>query len=378
MTFRIEVCATSEHLGVETISAVRTAAEEAGAAGLIEVAHHSHHSGGPALTLVVASDGPPNDQMVTCTKQAIADEQIVIPVVDDSRLWYGRLPLQLQQFNAVDLLNADAGRHILEASGVLTPLRGVFLSHRRTDGAALAMQLASELRKYGIGTFVDVLDILPANPVQERILGALDQMACLVLLESPDALGSEWVGKEVVYAQERHLGTLSICWAEEDVAGTSPKRFSQFNSNNRVDVRSFLNDDRQPATLSSTGVDIVVRAILHEFTQALYFRRLNLKRELMAAFPDIQQIKPWLFSLQGKGGRRLIGLSPYRPDAVDLHSIAIARHAERVTDAMLVHHPITADAVEARMLAWIGQKGPELAVGIDEIVGLISTLEESS
>jgi len=376
VTFRIEVCATTTGFGEEVIRQIRHAAADAGADALTEVKHHTHLTRGPVMALVVASNGPPNDQMVSCTRQAIAAEQIVIPAIDDVLAWNGKFPPELQTLNAVDMSKNAGGRQILEAAGVLTPLRGVFLSHRRSDGSALAMQLASELRKFGIGTFVDVLDILPAKPVQDRILGALDDMACLVLLESPDALGSEWVGKEVVYAQERHLGILSLCWAAENP--NDPRTlFPQFDSGNRIDVLEYLEGVRPSVTLTQDGIKIAVKSILHEFTQALYFRRLNLERELMAAFPDLERMKPWLFALRGPKHSRLIGLAPYRPGALDLHTIAIAREAEQIRDAILVHHPITADAVEARMLAWLGGKGPELALGIDEIADLAKNLDRA-
>lgn len=372
MAFRIEVCSNDETFRASVIDAITAAADEARLAGLVEVAAHDHSRLSPTVVLVAASNSDSQEPLASCVDDAIEGGQPIVPVIDDSIHWQGRLPEALSPMNAVSMADARRGTKILEAAGVMVPLRGVFLSHRRSDGAAMALQLAGELRKYGIGTFVDVLDIQPSAAVQQSILEALDQLACVVLLESPDAIGSWWVAREVVYAQQRHLGTLSLCWAPTPTPDNPGTRFAQFDGTNRVEVGSFLTGEPPTVALSDEGLKVAIVRILHEFAQALFFRRASLEAELDAALNALERRGPWHFIVRGDVRSRLIGIAPYQPDAKDLFSLAQRRETEGADDAVLVYHPITSGTTGALTLEWIGRKGPESGLSSD----LLTTLSD--
>ena len=373
--FRLEVCATDDSFAGDVLLELATSSADSNLRDLIELGPHDHGAPSPATVLVAASNAPYTQQLNDCVDRALDAGQPVVPVIDDIAAWAGRLPPRLASMNAVGLSGDHAGRKILESAGFMVPLRGVFLSHRRSDGAAMALQLAGELRKRGIGTFVDVIDIEPSAAVQDAILEALDQLACLVLLESPDSIGSEWVAKEVVYAQSRHLGTLSLCWAPKPTPDNPNTRFSQFDRTDRIDIESYLDPGAPAAVLSDAGVTMALEAILWEFSQALFFRRSSLQAELEAVLPDLEPRGPWRFVLPGRSRRTAVSLAPYQPDAKDLHQLAQYREKEQAEVAVLVHHPISATTPGALTLAWIGDKGPEAALGSDVIDRLSGELD---
>ncbi|HZN14251.1 MAG TPA: toll/interleukin-1 receptor domain-containing protein [Acidimicrobiales bacterium] len=234
----------------------------------------------------------------------------------------------------------------------------------------MALQLAQALRTKGIGTFVDVLDIAPAATVQGRILEALDELACLVLLESPDAIQSTWVAKEVVYAERQRLGTLSLCWAPAAAPGGAPTRFGQFDEGNRIDVSQNLVRTPFGEQLEDDYVAEVIAAIVREMTQALYYRRAQLERELLAVIPDAVRQGPWQFTVGEGSTTRLVGLAPYRPGAVDLHHLSKARVASQSASAFLVHHPIEPGTEAAEVLLWLGTGRDDFAVDTDGLAGI--------
>jgi hypothetical protein len=370
LSFRLQVCGAGADFVDQVIGLISTAVTTNGLDDLVAVGRHEHGNSSPSVTLVAASATDCTPQLEHCVSNAVAADQPLIPVIDDTDNWSGRLPSALADMNAIGAQTAHAGSDILQAAGILVPLRGVFLSYRRTDGAAMALQLSEALGRLGVDTFLDVLDIKPTQRVQERILDALDRLACVVLLESPQAIGSRWVEEEIVYAERRRLGALSICWAPPPAPGGPPTRFGLFDNGTRVEVSGRLVGQAPRVELSELALADALEVILQEMTQALYFRRANLERELMAAAGNIERRAPWRFIVRKNRRSRLVGLSPYQPAPEDLYELALAKAEHQCNDAVLVHHPMQPDTPGAGLLQWLGAKGPEFAIDTDRLRGL--------
>jgi len=78
--------------------------------------------------------------------------------------------------------------------------RHIFLSYSRRD-ADLMRRVRDDLAGARLPVWTDE-KIEPGTPAWFReVEGAIDKAFCIVVLLSPDAKGSEWVGKEIEYAQ---------------------------------------------------------------------------------------------------------------------------------------------------------------------------------
>ena len=73
----------------------------------------------------------------------------------------------------------------------------IFISHVE-KGAAIMQQIADGLEAAGYATWYFERDILPGTSYLIQVTQAIEQCDALVLVVSPNALGSDQVTKEVV------------------------------------------------------------------------------------------------------------------------------------------------------------------------------------
>ena len=97
----------------------------------------------------------------------------------------------------------------------------VFISYRRLDGSALAEQLYEALIKNSFEVFLDIYSIDPGEYVQDTLWYRLDDIAFLILLESPKAFESNWVFQEINFALEHNIGILVLTWPDTNVKITN-------------------------------------------------------------------------------------------------------------------------------------------------------------
>ncbi len=82
------------------------------------------------------------------------------------------------------------------------PARHVFISYSRRDDIVMRRTVAF-LRKQGIKVWVDNEKLTPGTPVwEEEIEKAINGAYAVVVILSPDAKNSEWVRREITYADQ--------------------------------------------------------------------------------------------------------------------------------------------------------------------------------
>jgi len=74
----------------------------------------------------------------------------------------------------------------------------VFISHLQQDNA-LAKKVAKTLEEVGLEVW-DAQDILPGDNWFKEISESLEQSQAMVVLITPESLGSMWIRKEIEYA----------------------------------------------------------------------------------------------------------------------------------------------------------------------------------
>ncbi len=108
-----------------------------------------------------------------------------------------------------------------------------FISYSRAD-TALQQKIVAGLRERGVNVWVDTENLVPGSPAWEReIEKSIRGAAGMVVLLSPDSSNSQWVRREISFAEEqdRQIFPVHIRGDEND---SIPLRLS---SHQRVDLR---------------------------------------------------------------------------------------------------------------------------------------------
>ncbi len=133
-----------------------------------------------------------------------------------------------------------------------------FVSYSRED-AALQKKIVAGLRERGINAWVDVENLIPGSPAWEReIEKAIRSATGIIVLLSPDANNSEWVRREISFADDNRKRIFPVLIeGEED--DSIPLRLA---SHQRVDLRRDFNgglDELSNALKEHLGGTLVQR-----------------------------------------------------------------------------------------------------------------------
>jgi sulfur relay (sulfurtransferase) DsrC/TusE family protein len=113
-------------------------------------------------------------------------------------------------------------------------LHHVFLSYSRKDSKTMR-RVRDGLRAEGLTIWTDETGLEPGTPDwEEAIAEAIKGSQCMVVLLSPDAAKSKWVGTETAYAEERGFRIFPfLVWG--DPLDAVPFRLTTYH---RIDARS--------------------------------------------------------------------------------------------------------------------------------------------
>jgi TolB protein len=108
-----------------------------------------------------------------------------------------------------------------------------FMSYSR-ENATLQRRIIAELRGRGIHVWVDVENLIPGSPAWEReIERSIRAAAGVIVLLSPDSSNSEWVRREISFAEQNDKRIFPVL-VEGDEDDSVPLRLS---NHQRVDLR---------------------------------------------------------------------------------------------------------------------------------------------
>ena len=118
-----------------------------------------------------------------------------------------------------------------------TPASYFFMSYSR-ENVSLQRKVIAGLRERGVKAWVDIENLIPGSPAWEReIERAIRGAAGAIVLLSPEANNSEWVRREISFAEqnEKRIFPVLIHGDEDD---SIPLRLS---NHQRVDLRRNFN-----------------------------------------------------------------------------------------------------------------------------------------
>ena len=164
-------------------------------------------------------------------EHAARDGLPLIPVVEDLRTYRfdtATRVAQIAERNATGL-NPDRG------AGLVAAVRGylglesfardqkVFISYRRSEGETLAAELYSFLWSQKFETFLDTLQIEGGARVQETVMKSLNQLDCVLLIDSPDVVNSRWVEDEIAEALRLRIPVCRIGFEDRIILPLYPE-----------------------------------------------------------------------------------------------------------------------------------------------------------
>lgn len=248
-----------------------------------------------------------------------------VAVIPDGRNPDAAVPQRLRDRQVV-WWSGDADRaaqDVLAASDVLTADRRLFVSYSHADGVDLANAVFHTLAEARFSVFLDAFALAPGSDFAERIEHALLDKAFLVLIETPQALASDWVLREVAFARRHRLGIASV-WpgGGHRLRGIGDSRRWQVPAG-ALGTSASGGPALDPAAASDLR-DLIVR--LHG--EALMRRRRVLAGGVRAALrrrkvpaSDVVAV-PGGLDVKAGGRCWAVGLSPRPATLLDMHALA--------------------------------------------------------
>jgi hypothetical protein len=141
----------------------------------------------------------------------------VLPVVPSIVGYTSQIPQALRIVNAMARDAADpnyegVAARLLEELRLLRSRRLVFISYKRSESKAVAQQLFRAFDARSFDVFLDTRSVQGGKVFQDVLWDRMSDSDLVVLLDSPKALDSKWVDKEVSRTNEMGIGALQIVW----------------------------------------------------------------------------------------------------------------------------------------------------------------------
>jgi len=130
---------------------------------------------------------------------------------DDIPIWLNNLA---QASTAVELNEAISSAQLRVKDLIKNPPQHVFISYTRRDAEHFTVELADNLRELGFPVWIDT-KLEPGTPVWvHEIEKAIQQAGVCIVILSPAIHDSEWVPKEVHFAQQFRKPIIPIKYLE--------------------------------------------------------------------------------------------------------------------------------------------------------------------
>ncbi len=244
-------------------------------------------------------------------RKLITDAVLILPVVDNLKSFSSYVPKELEGINSFGLSSnleiEPLVSCILEGLSLLRLSRRIFISYRRVESSAVAIQLYEQLEKAGFDVFLDTHSVRYGDPFQDELWHRLADTDTVVLLNTPGFLNSEWTPKELARANSMSIGILHIIWPNhkpEDIAELSlPFKLKATDFANR-------NYNSSKSSLREKTIKRIVSSVESWRARSLAARRNNITTEFIKASNKMRihpRLHPEKFiTLQNKQKKRVL------------------------------------------------------------------------
>lgn len=168
---------------------------------------------------------------------------------------------------------------LLECVGLLPRQRRVFLSYRRSESTAVAVQLFAELSARQFDVFLDTHSIGAGVDFQEQLWHQLSDVDVLLMLDTPEYFKSRWTDAEYGRALAKGIGVLRVQWPD-----STPSPVTGTASRAELLAEEFLADGQ----LSTKAVQRICRQLEAVRSQSHALRTMSLIESVRNAIEQIE------------------------------------------------------------------------------------------
>jgi TIR domain-containing protein len=231
-------------------------------------------------------------------------------------------PLRLRHLHAIRSgpRSRQAALEVLALAGVDAAERRVFVSYSHADGIELAHAVVQALMPARFEVFLDSFTLTPGVDFGERIEHELLGKAFLVLIETPGAIASDWVDRELAFARRNRLGIASV-WR-----GPPDPRLEGIGAKRRwlLPKGALLKSGGGPSLRESAATDLRDFVSRHHALTIAHRRRVideDLRKALHRVGLGSGAVRPMPGGLEveTRSGRYDISLRPRPAELLDMH-----------------------------------------------------------
>ncbi|WP_225890090.1 toll/interleukin-1 receptor domain-containing protein [Indioceanicola profundi] len=207
------------------------------------------------------------------TERVVRSSVPVIPTVGPGGDFIRDIPTFLHASNGLRRRADDQGlvllaSAMLECLGLLRRQRRVFVSYRRIESRAAAVQLHDLFTARGFDVFLDTHDIRPGEPFQDVLWHRLCDSDVMVMLDTPTYFESKWTRQEICRARAKEIHVLRVVWP-----GHSPSRLTEMAETVYLEAGD-LEGEQGP--ISTDKVDAIVLAAEGLRSRSIASRHMSL------------------------------------------------------------------------------------------------------
>ncbi len=138
----------------------------------------------------------------------------IFPIVDSETAFTSKVPKCLHPINGFIWQDPPSRliNQILQVLGLTWSRRRIFISYKRSESAGVASQLFAEFGLKGYSPFLDSASVEGGTDFQESLWHQLADTDLIIFIDSPSAISSKWVRKELGRANALGISTLQVVW----------------------------------------------------------------------------------------------------------------------------------------------------------------------
>jgi hypothetical protein len=217
-------------------------------------------------------------------RDLVAASAPVIPTIAADDDFGTQIPDFLQSANGLrrrrdDPEMAELAAALLECVGLLRRQRRVFVSYRRVDSRAAALQLHDLLTSRGFDVFLDTHDIRPGDPFQDVLWHRLVDSDVMVMLDTPSYFDSRWTRQEIGRARAKEIQVLRVIWPEH-----TPSRLTDLSETVYLEPGELVDSE---GPIAATTADAIVLRVERLRSRSIAARYMSITGKLRA---DVEKI----------------------------------------------------------------------------------------
>lgn len=297
----------------------------------------------------------------------------LFPVVDDLSNYQAHVPAELHAINGQSWNKARVSTDAMKGFRLVRALRQAFISYRRKESSGIAHQLFHELNERAFRVFLDTASVESGVDFQNALWGRMADVDLVVLLDSPTALDSEWVHKELNRAHDLGLGVVQLIWP-----GHKQSKGTELSFPVALQTSDFVNGqiDRFGALIDAKLAE-VMDAIETQRIRSLNARRTRLVEGLLEHATGkgcAIYVHPMRNVDVLRGTSKIAEIIPFVgvPDALAVYQHEAGKKHE---PTIVVYNGLGVDAEWATHLRWLNGKAGVAIHQIDDVADCIANLK---